>query len=131
MKKKIIILVIILLLILISMFLIILIPPIKNNNYQKELLDNVYKNTKLKNISYLNKDNNYYVIKIDNKGIVLDLNYEEVFSKEIEEEKDLPLVYKRNNLYYEEKIRKKKSLKYNYYSTDDLSLIFSSSVGGH
>ena len=131
MKKKIIILVIILLLILISMFLIILIPPIRNKNYQKELLDNVYKNTKLKNISYLNKDNNYYVIKIDNKGIVLDLNYEEVFSKEIEEEKDLPLVYKRNNLYYEEKIRKKKSLKYNYYSTDDLSLIFSSSVGGH
>ena len=131
MKKKIIILVIILLLLLVSMFLIILIPPIKNNNYQKELLDNVYKNTKLKNISYLNKDNNYYVIKIDNKGIVLDLNYEEVFSKEIKEEDDLPLVYKRNNLYYEEKIRKKKSLKYKYYSTDDLSLIFSSSVGGH
>ena len=61
----------------------------------------------------------------------MDLNYEEVFSKEIEVEKELPLVYKRNNLYYEEKIRKKKSIKYNYYSTDDLSLIFSSSVGGN
>ena len=131
MKKIIILLLIILLLILISIFLIILVPSIKNKNYQEELLDNIYKNTKLEKINYLNKDNNYYVIKIDNNAIVLDLNYEEVFSKEIEVEKELPLVYKRNNLYYEEKIRKKKSIKYNYYSTDDLSLIFSSSVGGN
>ena len=131
MKKKIIILLIILLLLAISIFLIILIPPIKNNNYQKRLLDNIYKNTELKNIDYLNKSNNYYIIKIENRVIVLDLNYEEVYTKESVKESKLPLVYKRNNLYYEEKIRKKKSIKYNYYSTDDLSCIFSSSVGGH
>ncbi len=131
MKKKIIIVLIIIILIAISMFLIVLIPSIKNNNYQKELLDNIYKNTKLDNISYLNKDNNYYIIKTENKIVVLDLNYEEVYSKESAIESTLPLVYKRNNLYYEEKIRKKSGLKYNYYSTDDLTLIFSSTVGGY
>lgn len=131
MKKKIIILIIVLLLIIISIFLIILVPPLKNKKYQEELLDAIYKNTKLENINYLNKDNNYYVVKIDNKVIVLDLNYEEVFSKELLKEENLPIVYKRNNLYYEEKIRKKNSLKYNYYNTDDLSLIFSSTVGGN
>ncbi len=131
MKKKIIILIIVLLLIIISIFLIILVPPLKNKKYQEELLDAIYKNTKLENINYLNKDSNYYVVKIDNKVIVLDLNYEEVFSKELVKEGNLPIVYKRNNLYYEEKIRKKNSLKYNYYNTDDLSLIFSSTVGGN
>ena len=131
MKKKIIILIIVLLLIIISIFLIILVPPLKNKKYQEELLDAIYKNTKLENINYLNKDSNYYVVKIDNKVIVLDLNYEEVFFKELVKEGNLPIVYKRNNIYYEEKIRKKNSLKYNYYSTDDLSLIFSSTVGGN
>lgn len=131
MKKKIIILLIIIILITISIFIIILIPPTKNKNYQKELLNNINKNTKLKNITYLNKDNNYYIIRTDNKIVVLDLNYEEVYTKESVKESNLPLVYKRNNLYYEEKIRKNKSIKYNYYSTDDLSLIFSSAVGGN
>lgn len=131
MKKKIIIFIIVILLIIISIFLIILVPPLKNKKYQEELLDAIYKNTKLENINYLNKDNNYYVVKIDNKVIVLDLNYEEVFSKELLKEENLQIVYKRNNLYYEEKIRKKNSLKYNYYNTDDLSLIFSSTVGGN
>ena len=131
MKKKVIILLIIILLVAISIFLTILIPPIKDKNYKNNLLDNIYKNTKLEDINYLNKYNNYYIIKIDNKVVVLDLNYEEVYSKEIVRESDLPLVYRRNNLYYEEKIRKKNSLKYNYYSTDDESLVFSSTVGGH
>ena len=131
MKKKIIILLIIIILITISIFIIILIPPTKNKNYQKELLNNINKNTKLKNITYLNKDNNYYIIRTDNNIVVLDLNYEEVYTKESVKESNLPLVYKRNNLYYEEKIRKNKSIKYNYYSTDDLSLIFSSAVGGN
>jgi len=130
-KKKIIILLIIIFLLLTMIFLIILIPPIKNNNYQEELLETIYTNTKIKNVTYVNKDNNYYIIKTDNNVVVLDLNYEEVYTKESVRESNLPLVYKRNNLYYEEKIREKNSLKYNYYSTDDDTLIFSSVVGGN
>lgn len=131
MKKKILILITVLFLITVSILLIILIPSIKNKKYKEELLNNIYKNTKLKDINYINKDNNYYIIKTNNKIIVLDLNYEEVFTKEKVRDSDLPLVYRRNNLYYEEKIRKKDKLKYNYYSTNDDTLIFSSTVGGH
>lgn len=131
MKKKVILLLIIILLIAISTFLIIIIPSIKDKKYKKDLLENIYKNTKIEKINYLNKYNNYYIIKIDNKAVVLDLNYEEVYSKEIVRESSLPLVYRRNNLYYEKKVRKKDSLKYFYYSTDDETLIFSSEVGGH
>ena len=131
MKKKVILLLIIILLIAISTFLIVIIPSIKDKKYKKDLLENIYKNTKIEKINYLNKYNNYYIIKIDNKAVVLDLNYEEVYSKEIVRESSLPLVYRRNNLYYEKKVRKKDSLKYFYYSTDDETLIFSSEVGGH
>lgn len=131
MKKKILILVVVLLIISIIAFLILIIPSIKNKNYEKDMLDNIYKNTSLKNITYLNKDNNYYIIKIEKKIVVLDLNYEEVYTKELVRESDLPLVYKRNSLYYEEKIVEKDKITYNYYSTDEDILIFSSQLGGH
>lgn len=131
MKKKILILVVVILIISIIAFLILIIPSIKNKNYEKDMLDNIYKNTSLENITYLNKDNNYYIIKIENKVIVLDLNYEEVYTKELVRESDLPLVYKRNSLYYEEKIVEKDKITYNYYSTDEDILVFSSLVGGN
>ena len=38
-------------------------PSIKNDNYQKRLISDIYKNTDIKDIEYLNKDNNYYVVK--------------------------------------------------------------------
>ena len=132
MKKKIIIGLIILVLIIIMLFVIILVPPIKNNQYHKEIINNIYANTDLKDITYANKDNNYYIIKTsDNKVIVLDLNYEIVFTKDAVRKSNMPLVYKRNNLYYEEIVRKKDKITYNYYSTDEDTLVFSSVVGGH
>ena len=69
-KKKVILLLIIILLIAISTFLIIIIPSIKDKKYKKDLLENIYKNTKIEKINYLNKYNNYYIIKIDNKAVV-------------------------------------------------------------
>jgi len=130
MKKKILILISILLLIGVLLFLAILLPSLKNKNYEKKLLNNITKNTSLENITYVNKDNNYYIIKVENKIVVLDLNYEEVYTKESVRESNLPLVYRRNDLYYEEKIRNKDKITYNYYSTDEDKLIFSSHVGG-
>ena len=121
MKKKIIILIIVLLLILVTLFLILLMPTIKNKKYEEYLIREIYKNTEIKNITYLNKDNNYYIVKVDESVKVLDLNYEEVYSKDNVRE---------NNLFYKEKIRKKKKLLYNFYSTDNEELVFSVSAGG-
>ena len=58
MNKK--VLITILITIILLIFSIILYPIIKNNNYQKKLLNNIYENTDLKDIKYLNKDNNYH-----------------------------------------------------------------------
>lgn len=131
MKKKIIIGIVILVVIAILMSVIILMPSFKNNKYNEEIYNNVKENTDLKNITYVNKNNNYYIVKTETKVIVLDLNYEIVFEKQSVRESDMPLVYKRNNLYYVEKIRKKDKIIYNYYSTDEDTLVFSSVVGGY
>ena len=131
MKKKIIMLIGAFLLILIIMFIIILVPSSKNNNYNKKLFSNIEENTELKNITYVNKSNNYYIVKCSEGVIVLDLNYDKVFEKESVRDSDMPLVYTRNNLYYVEKVRKKDKITYNYYSTDENILVFSSVVGGY
>ena len=78
MNKK--VLITILITIILLIFSIILYPIIKNNNYQKKLLNNIYENTDLKDIKYLNKYNNYIIIKTKDKVLVLDLNHEDVYS---------------------------------------------------
>lgn len=108
-------------------------PSIKNDNYQKRLISDIYKNTDIKDIEYLNKDNNYYVVKDRDKVIVLDLNYEEVCSidKSKLKDNDLDLVYRRNNLYYEEKIRDGYNLTYNFYNIDNNELAYQVLLGGN
>ena len=108
-------------------------PSIKNDNYQKRLISDICKNTDIKNIEYLNKDNNYYVVKDRDKVIVLDLNYEEVYSidKSKLKDNDLDLVYRRNNLYYEEKIRDGDNLTYNFYNIDNNELAYQVLLGGN
>ena len=122
----------ILITIILLIFSIILYPIIKNNNYQKKLLNNIYENTDLKDIKYLNKDNNYYIIKTKDKVLVLDLNYEEVYSISTSEIKmgNLDLSYTRNSLYYKERIRKNNKLTYKYYDIKTNEEVFTSVLGG-
>lgn len=130
MNKK--ILITILITIILLIFSIILYPVIKNNNYQKKLLNNIYENANLKDIKYLNKDNNYYIIKTKDKVLVLDLNYEEVYSISTSEIKmgNLDLSYTRNSLYYKERIRKNNKLTYRYYDIKTNEEVFTSVLGG-
>ena len=130
MNKK--VLITILITITLLIFSIILYPVIKNNNYQKKLLNNIYENTNLKDIKYLNKDNNYYIIKTKDKVLVLDLNYEEVYNINTSEIKksNLDLSYTRNSLYYKERIRKNNKLTYKYYDIKTNEEVFTSVLGG-
>ena len=130
MKKKIIIISILLIIICLS---VLLYPVIKNNSYKKELFNNIYENTKYKDITYLNKDNNYYIIKTNDKVIVLDLNYEEKLSLDINKlsQSNLELVYRRNNLYYEEKKKEKNKVIYKFYNVETNKLEYETSLGGN
>ena len=130
MKKKYLICILILI-IIIPLFLIIY-PITKNNKYQKDLIKDIYNNTNIKEIKYLNKDNNYYIIKTKDKVIVLDLNYEEVYNIDLSllQSSNLELVYRRNNLYYEEKIREKNKITYQFYDVETNDFVYETSLGG-
>ena len=130
MKKKIIIM-LISLIIIVPLFVIVS-PVIKNNKYKKSLLDSIYDNTDYKDIVYLNKDNNYYIIKTKDKLFVLDLNYEEIVSVDVSilMESNLELVYRRNNLYYEEKIKEDGKLMYKFYNIETGVLEYETFLGG-
>ena len=130
MNKK--ILIIILIIIIILPIGIIIYPVIKNNKYQDRLLDNIYENTSIKNIEYLNKDNNYYIIKNKDKVIVLDLNYEEIYSINTNEliNSNLDLTYIRNNLYYKERKKENNKLVYKYFDVKTNEEVYTTILGG-
>lgn len=130
MKKKIIIIISIIV-IIIPLF-IVLYPIITNNKYEKELFELIYQNTEYQDILYLNKDNNHYIIKTKDKLIVIDLNYEEKLSLNINElsESNLELVYRNDNLYYHEKVREEEKIVYNFYDVYTNELSYTTSLGG-
>jgi len=130
-KKKLIIFSIIL--IIIISLSVLLYPTIKNKNYKKNIIYIIYKNTEYREITYLNKDNNYYIIKTNTKVIVLDLNYEEISSIGIDKlsQSNLELVYRRNKLYYEEKKKEKNKVIYKFYDVETNKLEYETSLGGN
>lgn len=130
MKKKYII--ILLILLFISVLVIYIYPIKKNNIYKQKLIKDIYQNTTIKDIKYLNKDNNYYIIIAEDKVVVLDLNYEEVYEIDKNKIKDnkKPLTYRRGNIYYEEKIKEKEKLTYNFYNVETEELEYQISLGG-
>ena len=121
-----------LLLVIIFIVTIVIYPVIKNDHYQDNIERDIYKNTDIRDISYFNKDNNYYIVKDSDKIYVFDLNYEEVYSIDIKDVKDsdMNLVYRRNNLYYEKKAMKKDSLKYEFYDVKNIELVYEVDLGG-
>ena len=132
MKRKILYLVGIILFILILVFISIIYPVMKNEDYNKKLFDDVYNNINIKNINYVNKSNNYYIVKNDKEIVVMDLNYDKINSVNVSDiyDSDLDIVYRRGNIYYEEKVNDKDKLIYKYYNINNGEFVFDITVGG-
>lgn len=118
--------------VLITLFIVIY-PVIKNDNYEKKLINNIYNNTEIEKIEYLNKDNNYYIVKDKEKVVVYNLNYEEVYSITLDQIKEskLDFAYRRNKLYYIDKKIKKEKITYTFYDITSLEEVYKTKVGGH
>lgn len=112
---------------------IVIYPVIKNDNYDKKLINNIYNNTEIEKVEYLNKDNNYYIVKDKEKIVVYNLNYEEVYSITLDKIKEskLDFVYRRNKLYYIDKKVKKEKVIYKFYDVISLEEVYKTTVGGH
>ena len=115
---------IIVIIILILIFLTFLIINIyENDKYQNTIFSEIVENYKIsEDITYVNKSNNFYIIKTNSKIIVLDGNFENIY--ELETTDFLPrnnreIVFKDNMLMYEETQRYSSKIVYNYYSVYD------------
>lgn len=91
-----------------------------NQKYFKNILKNIEDNYQIKEkITYLNIYNNYYIFTTKNKVIVLNNEYQEILNEPIntitKKKKNQELIYKTNQLMFEETILKKDHLIYKYY----------------
>lgn len=108
----------ILLLIACILIFFIAIVFIVNNNlaYKSDLLKEISKNYHHE-VLYANKYGNNYIIKTKDKIVVLDKEYKEITSENIEEVKklDYEIVYKKNIIMYQKTETKDKNILYTYY----------------
>ena len=106
-KKNIICYIIVIIVIIILILSIFIVPVSRNNKYKNGILNDIY-------------------------VYVFDLNYDKVYSKDISElsASKLDIVYRRSNIYYEDKVRDKDKLTYKYYDVSTLEEVFDIDVGG-
>lgn len=97
-------------------FLSIVFIVFNNNRYESNLLEDI-KNNYSKDVLYVNKSLDNYVVKTKNKVVVLDSKYKEVSSLEIDKlyKMDYDLVYHKNAIMYEDVVVKGSKIIYTYY----------------
>ena len=115
-KKIIGIIIIVLFILWLSIFYIVR----KNNNYEKRLINEIKENYQIQEeITDVNTYDNNYIVITPNKVIVLNSNYENIkeesTSKLAQNTNNYTLIYKNNNLMYENTILKEDKVIYEYY----------------
>ena len=107
---------------------------INDNKYQRKLEKNIINNTDVKEISYLNKYGNYYIVMDMEYIYVYDLKYNEILSKDINlihvNDNEYDIIYKDDTLMYLNNYKKDNSLVYEYYDIDTYKLIDNVYIGG-
>ena len=92
----------------------------KNQKYLDSITKNIKENYDIKeNITYSNLYGNYYIFTTKKDIIVLNKEYEEILTKDIDvltpNPNNYELIYKNNKLIYEETILKSNKIIYKYY----------------
>lgn len=114
---------------LIVIFLVIL--YFMMGKYDSNLFNEVSKNTKIKDIVYVNKNNYNYVVLTKDYVYVFNDKYDLVLEKNrgnISSSK-YNIVYKRNMLMYEEMTMYADYLVYSYYDVENEKLIYEVKIG--
>jgi len=130
MKKGVTIFILLILFLFCSKWIIVYID--KNNI--NDIENNKIKNTIIKNIEYINKYDNYYIVMDSDYLYLINSKYEIVL--EIDNDKiyknknDYELVYRNNTIMYMENYKNKKGLFFKYYDIYSYELIDEVLIGG-
>ena len=97
-------------------FLSIIFIVNSNKSYNNNMLNEIKKKYSDK-ANYVNKYANKYIVKTNNKVVVLNEEFQEITSEEINniKEKDLDLVYRKNSIMYQKNSKKGRTNIYTYY----------------
>lgn len=115
MKKVIIVFIGIILLLFISRYTMVLIDYRYNNSLEKEILNN----TDLNNIKYINKYDNYYLVKDNNNLYLFNLEYEEILRVNLDivynNIENYDIVYREQRIMYMDNYMNEEGIIYKYY----------------
>lgn len=118
------------------MFLFIskcIIVTIDKNDY-KDIEKDILKNTDIKDIEYINKYDNYYIVMDKKKLYLYDNKYNEITNIDVdklyENKNNYDIVYRNETIVYMDDYKSKKGLIFKYYDIYNYKLIDEIVVGG-
>lgn len=103
---------------LVMIFIFVMFTVNKNDKYNDDMVSYIKKNiTSLESINYINKYDNYYIVKDKDNVMVIDNDMNIVLSEKLSNIYSSydDIVYRLNRLMYVEKIVKDNKVTYNYY----------------
>jgi hypothetical protein len=104
-----------------------------DNKYIDNIKDNIYKNTELDEINYINKYDNYYIVRDKKYVYVFDMKYNEIVKIDnilvYENKKNYDIIYKDDIVMYSHEYYKKNILYCDYYDLYKYTLIKTVSLG--
>lgn len=103
---------------LVMIFIFAMFTVNKNDKYNDDMVNYIKKNiTSLESINYINKYDNYYIVKDNLNVMVIDNDMNIVLSEKLSNIYSSydDIVYRLNKLMYVEKIIKDNKVTYNYY----------------
>lgn len=103
---------------LVMIFIFVMFTVNKNDKYNNDMVSYIKKNiTSLESINYINKYDNYYIVKDNLNVMIIDNDMNIVLSEKLSNIYSSydDIVYRLNKLMYVEKIVKDNKVIYNYY----------------
>lgn len=106
---------------LVLLFFLSIIFIVNNNSSYEDSIFDIVSSNYSKDISYVNKYLDNYIVKTKDKVVVLNSDFEEINSMNINDlyEYDFDLVYRKNTIMYEDITVDDDKVIYTYYSVSD------------
>ena len=106
---------------LVLLFFLSIIFIVNNNRSYEDSIFDIVSSNYSKDISYVNKYLDNYIVKTKDKVVVLNSDFEEIHSMNINDlyEYDFDLVYRKNTIMYEDITVYDDKVIYTYYSVSD------------